>query len=73
MNLFRFVRGQTRNESSIKDYVLSDPPPYFEPARKIRNTSKDIGIKLTLYQYQVFLSRVMKKPKNFQVSDFGCK
>ena len=49
---FRFTRGQTLNDSTIKDYLLATPPPYFEPARKIRNSKNEIGVKLTLFQYQ---------------------
>ena len=49
---FRFTRGQTSNDSSIKEYLLATPPPYFEPARKIRNSNDDMGVKITLFQYQ---------------------
>ncbi len=49
---FRFLRSQTHNESSCKDHILTSPPPAFEPSRRVVNSNKDIGVKLTLFQFQ---------------------
>lgn len=34
------------------DNLLKEPPPYFPPARKIRNPADNTGLKITLFQYQ---------------------
>lgn len=51
-SILKFTRSQTTNDSSAKDYFLASAPPYLEPAKKIRNSDNEIGVKLTLYQYQ---------------------
>jgi len=39
-------------ESNIKPFLLSERPPHFKPARRIRGAKQDNqGLKLTLYQY----------------------
>ena len=48
----RFLRGQTKNESSAKDHMLAIPPPAFEPSRRVINSDVDTGVKLTLFQFQ---------------------
>jgi len=39
------------NEDGLKQYLLKDPPPKFEPARVIPATSSQ-NMKITLFQYQ---------------------
>jgi len=39
------------NEDGVKQYLLKDPPPKFEPARVIPATSSQ-NMKITLFQYQ---------------------
>ena len=40
------------NEDGLKQYLLKDPPPKFEPARVIPATSSSQNMKITLFQYQ---------------------
>ena len=48
----RFLRGQTKNESSAKDHMLATSPPAFEPSRRVVNSDVDTGVNLTLFQFQ---------------------
>ena len=40
------------NEDGLKQYLMKDPPPKFEPARVIPATTSSQNMKITLYQYQ---------------------
>ena len=40
------------NEDGLKQFLLKDPPPKFEPARVIPATSSSQNMKITLFQYQ---------------------
>ena len=40
------------NEDGLKQYLMKDPPPKFEPARVIPATTPSQNMKITLYQYQ---------------------
>ena len=41
------------NDDMLKQYLLSEPPPEFKPARKIKSAvDKPQDIKITLFQYQ---------------------
>jgi len=44
--------GEIANTSGVRDFILTEPPPYFTPARKIVNPEDKAGLKITLYQYQ---------------------
>jgi len=45
-------KGQIANESSDKEYILTEKPPEFPFARSIRTENDRSGLKVTLYQYQ---------------------
>lgn len=40
------------NETGVKQYIMMDPPPKFEPARVIPATTPSQNMKITLFQYQ---------------------
>jgi len=39
-------------DSGAKDYLLDKPPPFFQPAKSIKNPEDRSGLKITLFQYQ---------------------
>ena len=38
-------------ESNVKPFLLSEKPPYFQPAKQVKGSRDNLGLKLTLYQY----------------------
>jgi len=40
------------SDSAAKDYLLPESPPYFPPAKSIKNPEDRTGLKITLFQYQ---------------------